>query len=275
MGWKGGGQHPTGYWGSQEVSGGPQQAPCCPAHGPGPAGSPCLGQGEPGARLPLGSMSNRRTFPSISQPPPQGTIHLHSIFTPLHVFPFQPRIIFYHQITVAIRWSRCDSEQSVCPPLFPPPPAALLLPPPPRAGRVVSKRQGVRRDAPAAGFAGWVLPVAGCECLAGGRVQVAIESGKTCGGLLWCGTLPAARAQHPLPTALLQHPDSLRAPSAPAWHQRGDTGEAAGTQGALMQVKYSRAATSPRSAARACCDESSPSPCLLQSATNESLSVQG
>lgn len=95
-----------------------------------PRGSPCLGQGR--ARLRLGSMSHRRTFPSISQPPPQGTIHLHSIFTPLHMFPFQPRIIFYHQITVVIRWSRCDSEQSVCPPLFPPPSAAFLLPPPPQ-----------------------------------------------------------------------------------------------------------------------------------------------
>lgn len=77
-------------------------------------------RGEAGGAGPcLGSMSNRRTFPSISQPPPQGTIHLHSIFTPLHMFPFQPRIIFYHQITVVIRWSRCDSEQSAHPLLSP------------------------------------------------------------------------------------------------------------------------------------------------------------
>lgn len=115
------------------VGGRYRHPPSRPAHGPRASGSLCLWQGEAGARLRPGSMSNRRTFPSISQPPPQGTIHLHSIFTPLHMFPFQPRIIFYHQITAVIRWSRCDSERSVCPPLFPPPPAAFLLPPPPPA----------------------------------------------------------------------------------------------------------------------------------------------
>lgn len=142
MGWEDGGQHPTGYWGSHRCRcrgrrcRGPLQAPSLPP-GTWPTGQrlpvPLAGRGEAGARLRPGSMSNRRTFPSISQPPPQGTIHLHSIFTPLHMFPFQPRIIFYHQITVVIRWSRCDSERSVCPPLFPPPPAAFLLPPPPPA----------------------------------------------------------------------------------------------------------------------------------------------
>lgn len=46
--------------------------------------------------------------------------------------------------------------------------------------------------------------------------------GGLAGALPWCGTLPAARAQHLLPTALPQHPDSLRAPSGPAGHQRCD-----------------------------------------------------
>lgn len=102
----------------------------CPL-GPCGAGSPPVpraGFGTAGPRL--GTVSHRRTLPSISQPPPQGTIHLHSIFTPLHMFPFQPRIIFYHQITAAIRWSRCDSEQSSRPPLSPPGPARLPPVPP-------------------------------------------------------------------------------------------------------------------------------------------------
>lgn len=47
--------------------------------------------------------------------------------------------------------------------------------------------------------------------------------GELAGAPSWCGTLPAARAQHLLPTALPQHRDSLRAPSAPAWHQRCDS----------------------------------------------------
>lgn len=102
----------------------------CPL-GPCGAGSPPVpraGLGTAGPRL--GTVSHRRTLPSISQPPPRGTIHLHSIFTPLHMFPFQPRIIFYHQITAAIRWSRCDSEQSSRPPLSPPGPARLPPVPP-------------------------------------------------------------------------------------------------------------------------------------------------
>lgn len=106
--------------------------------------------------------------------------------------------------------------------------------------------------------------------------------GKLAGALSWCGTPPAARAQHPLPTALPQHPGSLIAPSAPARHQRCDsTVTPVRQQGHREpwcrggQENYSHAVTSRRSAARPCCDESSPSPCLLQSATNESLSVQG
>lgn len=166
----------------------PQQAPSCPAHGQG-LPVPRAGRGEAGARLRLGSMSNRRTFPSISQPPPQGTIHLHSIFTPLHMFPFQPRIIFYHQITVVIRWSRCDSEQSVCPPLFPPPPAAFLLPPAPPAScpEQAGWDPNVRgEDRPP--LQPDPQPVADSECLGGGRLQVAIKlSGKTyrCPVVVW------------------------------------------------------------------------------------------
>lgn len=105
------------------------------------AGSPPVphaGLGTAGPRL--GRVSHRRTLPSISQPPPRGTIHLHSIFTPLHMFPFQPRIIFYHQITAAIRWSRCDSEQSSRPPLSPP---ALLASPPLPPSLLAAHRQGV------------------------------------------------------------------------------------------------------------------------------------
>lgn len=112
----------------------------CPL-GPCGAGSPPVpraGFGTAGPRL--GTVSHRRTLPSISQPPPRGTIHLHSIFTPLHMFPFQPRIIFYHQITAAIRWSRCDSEQSSRPPLSPP---ALLASPQFPPSLLAAHRQGV------------------------------------------------------------------------------------------------------------------------------------
>lgn len=61
-------------------------------------------------------MSNRRTFACASQQhQPWGTIHLHPIFSRIHMFPFQQRIICYHQITVLIRWTGCDSA-------VPPPP---------------------------------------------------------------------------------------------------------------------------------------------------------
>lgn len=114
------GQHPSGHpslrWGGK----GQRSVPAVPWVLPvEPRAIP-----KPSSAGPhLGTMSNRRTFPSISQSPPQGTIHLHSIFTPLHMFPFQPRIIFYHQITAAIRWRRCDSEQQT-------PAAPLHLPQP-------------------------------------------------------------------------------------------------------------------------------------------------
>lgn len=217
--------------------GGPQQAPSCSPRGTRAGGLPVprAGLGEAGGTGPhLGSMSNRRTFPSISQPPPQGTIHLHSIFTPLHMFPFQPRIIFYHQITVAIRWSRCDSEQSARPPLssFPsiPPPSATpsLLALSRRWG--LSKCQEVRRDPLAAGFTGWDQTAAGGEGLGAGRQQLPRSSGahqavweNLRGALPRHGTPPAAvsrqsrsRASAPLPTAPPQQPGPPTARGAPA-----------------------------------------------------------
>lgn len=234
-------------------------------------------------------MSNRRTFPSISQPPPQGTIHLRSIFTPLHMFPFQPRIIFYHQITVVIRWSRCDSEQNAHPLLSPFP--SIVLSSQLRASWELSKCQGMRRNtSPAAGFAGWDQSVADSECLGAGQVAAATQPGcppswlgklaeylAVACNLLAAVPAPSMAPHCPAAAPWLCHQTQCPIP-APAVLLPSDTSEGAGTREPRHrggQEKCGCAATRRSSTARPPCDESSPSPCLLQSATNESLPVQG
>lgn len=181
------------HQGTHRLGGGEQSSPrCprCPRRSPVPSPSPAGSSSGPH----LGTMSNRRTFPSISQSRPRGTIHLHSIFTPLHMFPFQPRIIFYHQITAAIRWRSCDSEQRAA--------AALLHLP--------------------QSLSAW-------------------------------GFIPPPHGHH-------------------SWDQTTATGAQWGCGGTWVAQAGD---TWPRHQGPGRCDESSPSPCLLRSATNEPLPDRG
>lgn len=196
-----------------------------------------------------GSMSNRRTFPSISQPLPQGTIHLHSIFTPLHMFPFQPRIIFYHQITVAIRWSRCDSEQSAHPPLsllpgilLPLPPAASRL----REGRELGQMPGGEETPQPATSSSWDQTTPGSKCLDAGRQQLPNSSdthqavqGNLWGALSKCGP-PEAMPELSICSPLLHHstlsPFYIKCTGlAPEMSQPSESSKVAGTRGALAR----------------------------------------